>query len=253
MIDETLPVALNQIISRVQFQEEMIFFGDESQAPENRRSPETKLQNHCRELPDIAEENCDRTREPRNSQREANHREKIIQDLQVINRDGIAVSREHHEEYADKKNMHDQSRHNFYDWEQLDSENNFFHEETALYDGSCRADDAVAEKKPREHSADEPKHKRKIVYGHGLEADLKNEPENDDGNRRLNERPQNSEIRAEITLAEIAFSHLPQKFSVMNYFANQRNKRTKISQEKNLRLLFIDRNFVFFRFKSTSL
>ena len=117
--------------------------------------------------------------------------------------------------------MHDQCRDDFYNREELDAEDDFLHEERTFNDRIRRALNAFVQEEPREHSAHPPQDEREVVDGHGLEADLEDEPENQNRDGRLDERPKNSEVRAEISLAEVAAGHLPEEFSVGNDVANQ--------------------------------
>ena len=189
VINETLPITFNEIIRRIQLQDEMKLLRYHLQIPKNRRAPKSELQNHRDELPDIAQKNRQRTCQPTQSQRQTNHREEVINYLQVVNCRRITVNCEHDEQYRDKKNVHDECRHNFYNRQQLNAEDDFFHEERAFCHRIRRTLYALAQEKPWEHSAYQPQNEREIIHGDGFKTDLEDEPEYKNRNCRLNERP----------------------------------------------------------------
>ena len=54
VVDETLPITFDQIISRIELEDELKLLRYHLQIPENRRAPKAELQNHADELSDVA-------------------------------------------------------------------------------------------------------------------------------------------------------------------------------------------------------
>jgi len=59
MIDEALPVPLDNVVDRIELDHVEILHRQDLGRPENRRHPEEKLQDHADDLPHVAKEQND--------------------------------------------------------------------------------------------------------------------------------------------------------------------------------------------------
>lgn len=99
--------------------------------------------------------------------------------------------------------MNDQRRQQLHDRQHANPEHHFFHQIAVFNNAVGGTGDGVGDKKPRDDAGDQPENEGDIADRSGLEADLKDEPEDQDGDSRLNKRPQQSKVRTQIAGFEI--------------------------------------------------
>lgn len=85
--------------------------------------------------------------------------------------------------------MNDQRREEFDHGEKTDPENNFLYQKAVGDDTVGSIGEAICKIEPGKHSYNQPEDKRKIVDWLGLEAYLKDKPEDSDGSSGLNKSP----------------------------------------------------------------
>lgn len=221
MVDKAVPIALNDIVHRIQLEHPLIAFRYQLQAPKDRRSPEAELNQHGNQLPYILHEYHQRTCYQRKPKYQADTAKQVVKYLQIINAWHIAIQGKHQKQHRHKKHIYQQCRQNLYHRQKAYPEHNLFHQKAVVVDGAGGRLQGITEKEPGKHAAYQPQDKWEIIHRHGLEPHLKNKPENTDGNRRLNKSPQYAKIRAHIPLLQIFLCQIPQQSLVMPQGSNK--------------------------------
>lgn len=117
--------------------------------------------------------------------------------------DRPAVDEKHGENDDNEKSMENEGGEDLDNGEHADAEVDLLQQKGVLHDGVGGAAQTFAEKEPGDDAAEHPENKGDIAGGLGFEADLEDDPEDGDIDGRMNERPENAEIGAEIFAAEI--------------------------------------------------
>jgi hypothetical protein len=125
-----------------------------------------------------------------------------------MNGDGRFVDEKHYEDDADKKSVEHQGGEYLYNRQHTDAEIDFFQEIGVFDDGVSSAVETLTEEEPGDDTGKHPENKRDISGRLGFEANLKNKPEDEDVDGRMNEGPEYAEIRAEILAPEIPVGQL---------------------------------------------
>ena len=88
--------------------------------------------------------------------------------------------------------------------------------------------ETFAEKEPGDDAAEHPEDKGDITGRLGFEADLKDYPEDGHIDRRVDERPENTEVGAEILAAKILFGQFQYHLTALEEIFGKKEENTEI-------------------------
>ena len=228
MMDHAVAVPLDDIDQRIELDDPVVSGGDHPDRPEDRRHPESKLQQHRHQLPHIPEKDHHRRSDIGDPQYQHDHREEVVEELQPVEAEAIPVDQIERIHEEDKEDMHDQRREDFDHRQKGDFEDDLFDQIAVLHDGVGRVRYRIGEEKPRKHPRDQPEDERDILHRLGFEPYLKDEPEDKDRDHRLDKGPEYPQIGAQIALAKVV-DH--QRFENRTILYDICDKRSQIMNE----------------------
>lgn len=208
LVDEAFPVAFDDVVDRVQLDQVHGPGGEPLRRPEDRRHPEGELEDHVDDLAGVPQEQGERRGEPGEPQKEHDGAEEVVEHLEIIERRGIAVDHEHQEDDDDEEKVDDHRREDLHQRQHPHAEDHLLHQEGVLHDAPGGARQTVGEEEPGDDPGQHPENKGKVVHGLGFEPYLEHEPENGDIDGRVDERPEDAQVRTEIFLPEVPFGQL---------------------------------------------
>lgn len=194
LVDETFPVAFHQVIDRIELDQVGVLVRQDLCRPEDGGDPEGKLQEHGDKLAHVPEEDHQGRCQPRKAKQQNYCGEEIVKHLEAVQGNGKPIEKDHGEHHHDKKQMDHQGREDLDDGEHTDAESDLLQEKTVVDNGCGGTLQAFTEKEPGDDAAQHPEDKRVVGLWLGFETHLKNEPENQDINGRVNKSPQYAQI-----------------------------------------------------------
>lgn len=205
LVNEAVPVPLHEVVNRVQPDKPVVLRRDDVWVPENGGHVESDLEEHRYDLAEVLEEYDHRRGQPREPQHEYDHGEEVVDELQGVYVRIMAVREKHEEDEQDEEEVYDQAGEDLDDREDADAEDHLLYDEGVLDDGACPVVDAVAEEEKECHPRDEPEYVRVVVHRLGFEADLEDEPEDEDVDCGEDKGPDDAEVGTEVYRLEVPF------------------------------------------------
>ena len=141
----------------------MVLLREDLQVPENGREVEPELKEYRDERPQVAKEDENGRGEPRDPHQQHDHGKQVVKHLQRVQVRNEAVYEKHDENQHDEEDVNYQRGKDFDHREHPDAEGDLLYDEAVLQDGVGAVVNAVAEKEPRDHAADEPQDIRDVV------------------------------------------------------------------------------------------
>lgn len=122
LVDEAFPVALHQVIDRVELDQVRVFGREDLGRPEDGGEPESELEDHGHQLSHIAQEDDQGGGEPGEPQQQHYCSEEVVEHLEVVKIGGIAVENGHDEDDGDEEAVDHEGREDLDDGEHADAE-----------------------------------------------------------------------------------------------------------------------------------
>ena len=211
--NEAVAVTLGDVIDGIELHQGLILFRHHFDIPENGGEPEAELEKHGHHLPHILHENDERGGDPGQTHHQDDHGKKIIEDLEIAQSRPVAVSEKGEKDDDDEEKMDEERREDLDDRDHAYLEDDFFHQVTVLENGVGGVAQALGKKEPGNDAGDQPEDEGIIFHRGHLEADIEDEPEQEDRDRRLYEGPEEVQIRAQVSGLDIATRQVIDKSS----------------------------------------
>ena len=166
--------------------------------------PEAELEKHGHHLPHILHENDERGGNPGEAHHQDDHGKKIVEDMEIAQSRPVTVSEKGEKNNDDEEKMNEERREDLDDRYHAYLEDDFFHQVTVLQNGVGGVSQALGKEEPGNNTGDQPEDEGIFFHRGRLEADIEYEPEQEDRDRRLNEGPEEVQIRAQVSGLDIA-------------------------------------------------
>ena len=204
--DEAVAVALGDVIDGIQLHQGLVLFRHHLDVPDDGGEPEAELDEHGHHLPHILHENDQGGRDPGQAHHQDDHGEEIVDHLEIAQPRLVAVSEKGEEDDGDKEEVDEERREDLDDRDHANLEDDLLHQVAVLQDGIRRVPQALREEEPGYDAGDQPENERVVVHRGHPEADIEDEPQQEDRDRRLHKGPEEVQVGAHVPRLDVPAS-----------------------------------------------
>lgn len=221
MIEEALPIALDDVEHRIQAEIDLVLGGDDLLFPEDRGEPEAEGDEDLDDVGDVLDKDPEGREQPAEAQEQEEERDHVVEGLQPVEMglDPVGPDDRHDDEEED--GVDDDGRVDLDDGEDGDPELDLLDQKGVSPDHPGAGADGVGEEVVGDLAGEEIGHERDVAAGFDFQPQIEHCPHDAHHGQGLQKGPQQTKKRTGVTVLEVPARQVVDLLAALVYLADE--------------------------------